>query len=190
MRGGYMVGIGALWAPILVSAVLVFAASFVAWVVLPHHKSDWKKLPDEEAVRRAITREIEPGQYVVPYAADAKAMEDEVYRRKCEEGPTGILTLRRPARPSLGKPLALSFLYYIAVAAAVAYVTGSSLPPGARYMEVFRISGTAAMMAYAGALATEAIWFGRPWSVTLKAMADGIAYGLLTAGAFGWLWPR
>jgi hypothetical protein len=185
-----MVGIGSLWAPILFSAVLVFAASFVAWVVLPHHKSDWKKLPDEEAVRRALTKEIAPGQYVVPFAADAKAMEDEDYRRKCEEGPTGILTLRQPGKPSLGKPLALSFLYYVAVAAAVAYVTGRCLPPGARYMEVFQISGTAATMAYTGALATEAIWFGRPWSVTLKGMADGVAYGLLTAGAFGWLWPR
>lgn len=185
-----MVGIEALWMPIVVSAVLVFAASFVAWVVLPHHKSDWKKLPDEEAVRKALTKDIPPGQYVVPYAADAKAMEDEGYGRKCEEGPAGILTMRPPGRPSLGKPLAFSFLYYIVVAAAVAYVTGRSLPTGARYAEVFRIAGTTATMAYAGALATEAIWFGRPWSVTLKGMADGIAYGLITAGAFGWLWPR
>jgi hypothetical protein len=185
-----MVGIGALWMPIDVSALLVFVASFVAWVVLPHHKSDWKRLPDEESVRKALTRDILPGQYVIPYAADAKAMEDADYRRKCAEGPAGILTLRRPGTPSLSKPLALSFLYYIAVAAAVAYVTGRSLPPGARYVEVFRISGSTAMMAYAGALATEAIWFGRPWSVTLKGIVDGIAYGLLTAGAFGWLWPR
>lgn len=185
-----MVGIGALWMPIVVSALLVFVASFVAWVVLPHHKSDWKRLPNEEAVRKALTKEIPPGQYVVPFAADAKAMEDADYRRKCEEGPAGILTMRRPGRPSLGKPLVLSFLYYIVVAAAVAYVTGRALPTGARYLEVFRISGTTAMMAYAGALATEAIWFGRPWSVTLKEMADGVGYGLLTAGAFGWLWPR
>lgn len=185
-----MVGIGALWMPIVVSALLVFVASFVAWVVLPHHKSDWKKLPDEEAVRKALARDIPPGQYVVPYAADSKAMQSEDYRRKCEEGPAGILTMRRPGSPSLGKPLALSFLYYILVAVAVAYVTGRALPPGARYLEVFRIAGTTAMMAYAGALATDAIWFGRPWSATLKETADGIVYGLLTAGAFGWLWPR
>jgi hypothetical protein len=36
----------------------------------------------------------------------------------------------------------------------------------------------------------EVIGFGRPWSVALKEMTDGIVYGLLTAGAFGWLWPR
>lgn len=185
-----MVGIGTLWMPILVSALLVFVGSFVAWVVLPHHKSDWKKLPDEEAVRKALTKDIPPGQYVVPYAADSKAMQSEDYIKKCEEGPAGILTVRRRGRPSMGKPLALSFLYYIVVATAVAYVTGRALPPGARYLEVFRIAGTTAMMAYAGALATDAIWFGRPWSATLKETADGIVYGLLTAGAFGWLWPR
>ncbi len=61
-----MVTIGTLWMPILVSAVLVFIASFLAWVVSPHHKSDWKKLPDEEAVRAAMNKEkLEPGQYMV-----------------------------------------------------------------------------------------------------------------------------
>ena len=185
-----MVGMGALWMPVVVAAVLVFAASFAVWMVLPHHRSDWSWLPDEEAVRRALTKDIPPGQYVVPFAADAKALEDESYRLKCEEGPLGILTMRRPAKPSLGKPLLLSFLYYMLVAAAVAYVTGSSLPEGARYLDVFRVSGAAATLAFAGALPMEALWFGRPWGVTLKAMADGVAYGLLTAGVFGWLWPR
>ena len=64
--------------PILVSAVLVFIASFLAWVVSPHHKSDWKKLPDEEAVRAAMNKEkLEPGQYMVPYGTDQSAMADE-----------------------------------------------------------------------------------------------------------------
>jgi hypothetical protein len=26
--------------------------------------------------------------------------------------------------------------------------------------------------------------------VTSKEVIDGLVYGLLTAGAFGWLWPR
>jgi hypothetical protein len=34
------------------------------------------------------------------------------------------------------------------------------------------------------------IWMGKPWSVALKEMGDGLLYGLLTGGAFGWLWPR
>ena len=97
-----MVTIGALWIPILVSAVLVFIASFLAWVVSPHHKSDWKKLPDEEAVRAAMNEEkVEPGQYMVPYAADQSSMQDEAYLSKCSEGCAETIdgpTARSPRR--------------------------------------------------------------------------------------------
>jgi hypothetical protein len=29
----------------------------------------------------------------------------------------------------------------------------------------------------------------KPWVVAWKEVFDGLVYGLLTAGAFGWLWP-
>ena len=87
-----MVTIAALWMPILVSAILVFIASFLAWVVSPHHKSDWKQLPNEDAVRETMNKEkLEPGQYMVPYAADQKAMQAEAYLKKCSDGPVGYL---------------------------------------------------------------------------------------------------
>jgi hypothetical protein len=31
---------------------------------------------------------------------------------------------------------------------------------------------------------------GRPWSATIKELIDGLIYGMMTAGAFGWLWPK
>jgi hypothetical protein len=184
-----MVTIPELWMPILVSSVLVFIASFLAWMVLPHHKSDWKKLPDEEAVRKALSGVREPGQYIVPFAT-SNDMQSEEYVKKCEEGPLGILTLRRPSRPAMGGAIALSFVYYVVVSTAAAYVTGRTVAPGAHYLAVFRVAGTIAMLTYAGALFPASIWFGRPWSVTIKEVIDAVAYGLLTAGAFGWLWPR
>jgi hypothetical protein len=185
-----MVTIGALWMPILLSAVLVFVASFLVWMVLPHHKSDWKRLPDEERVRKAMKGIREPGQYLVPFAAGSKEMQSEEHLKKCEEGPVGILTLRRPARPAMGGAIGLSFVYYVAVSIAVAYLTGRTVAPDAHYLAVFRVAGTVAMLPYIGALFPPSIWFGRPWSVTLKEVVDGVVYGLLTAGAFGWLWPR
>jgi hypothetical protein len=30
----------------------------------------------------------------------------------------------------------------------------------------------------------------RPWSATGKNLFDGLLYSLVTAGTFGWLWPR
>jgi len=35
----------------------------------------------------------------------------------------------------------------------------------------------------------ETIWYGQPWSVTLRFMVDGVVYSLLTAGAFAGFWP-
>jgi hypothetical protein len=46
------------------------------------------------------------------------------------------------------------------------------------------------MMAYILASVPESIWFGRPWRNFGMQVIDGIAYGLVTAGIFGWLWPR
>jgi hypothetical protein len=34
------------------------------------------------------------------------------------------------------------------------------------------------------------IWYYRAWSTTFKATVDGLIYALLTAGTFGWLWPK
>jgi hypothetical protein len=31
---------------------------------------------------------------------------------------------------------------------------------------------------------------GRPWSITIKDMVDGLIYAGMTAGSFGWLWPK
>ena len=45
-------------------------------------------------------------------------------------------------------------------------------------------------MGYAIALWQASIWMGRSWSTTLKGTFDGLIYALLTAGTFGWLWPR
>ena len=59
-----MVTIGALWLPILLSAVAVWVASAIIWMVMPYHKSDFRKLPDEDAALRALTPQgLVPGQY-------------------------------------------------------------------------------------------------------------------------------
>jgi hypothetical protein len=45
-------------------------------------------------------------------------------------------------------------------------------------------------MSYGLGPVVNSIWKGQPWSVTLKEIFDGLVYGMLTAGTFGWLWPR
>ena len=46
-----------------------------------------------------------------------------------------------------------------------------------------------AFLTYRGAQLPSAIRWGKPLSVAFKEILDGLLYGLVTAGAFGWLWP-
>ena len=57
-------------------------------------------------------------------------------------------------------------------------------------MSVFRFVGTTAFAGYSLALLQSTIWWRRNWGMTLRSMFDGLIYALLTAGVFGWLWPK
>jgi hypothetical protein len=58
------------------------------------------------------------------------------------------------------------------------------------YMHVFQLVSTVAFIAYGVALWQMSIWYRRAWNITIKATIDALIYGLLTAGVFGWLWPK
>ncbi len=59
----------------------------------------------------------------------------------------------------------------------------------AAYLDVFRLTGAAAILGYAVGHFHNSIWKGQRWWTTVKFIVDGIIYGLVTAGTFGWLWP-
>jgi hypothetical protein len=186
-----MVTIAALWLPIVVATVLVFVASNLVWMVLPHHKSDTRRLPDEAAATDALGKQgLTPGLYRFPWASSMAAMKDPAFVEKLERGPVGFITLVPNGPFDMGKAMGAWITYIVVIGVLVAYVTGRTLAPGTPYLQVFRVAGTVATLAYAGAHAPDAVWWGKPWSIALKEILDGLAYGLLTAGAFAWLWPR
>ena len=57
-------------------------------------------------------------------------------------------------------------------------------------MVVMRLAGTIGFMAYALGAVPNSIWKGVRWSTTIKFVFDGLVYGLLTGGTFGWRWPN
>jgi hypothetical protein len=101
-----------------------------------------------------------------------------------------MLFLRQSGAPGMGKNLVQWFVYSVVIGVFVAYVTGRTLGAGATYLAVFRVAGTAAFLAYAAGAPIDSIWRGQTWSATVKAIIDGLVYALLTAGTFGWLWPK
>jgi hypothetical protein len=186
-----MITIPSLWAPIVLSAILVFFAAFLAWVVLPHHKSDWRPVGDEAGLLESLGKQrLSPGQYSFPYMRDMNEMKNPEMMKKIEKGPVGFLVVMPSGPPAMGKNMALSFVYYLVVSVVAAYLAGRLLPQGADYLAVFRVAGTVSFVAYSAAHVSNAIWFGFSWSSTIKNVVDGLVYGLLTGGAFGWLWPR
>jgi len=177
--------------PIVLSAGIVFVASSVIHMVLPYHRNDLRKLPKEDEVMDALRRfNISPGDYVVPHAGSPAGMKQPEFVEKMKKGPIVVMTLAPGGPPSMGKSLLLWFLYSLVVSIFAAYIAGRALAPGAHYLEVFRFAGCSAFMAYSLALLQNSIWYKRSWGMTLKTMFDGLLYGLLTAGTFGWLWPR
>jgi hypothetical protein len=174
-----------LWLPILLSAVIVWILSAMVWTVLPHRKNEFSGVPNEDAVRNAL-KGAAPGQYWVPWGQD---MKDAGLQQKYQEGPTGIIQLWRPAMPNMGKNLVLSLLFYVVVGIVVAYITSRTLPVGTEYLQVHRVAGCTAWLAYSFAVIPDSIWFGRPWSSSVKTLFEALAYGLFTGGVFGWLWP-
>jgi hypothetical protein len=186
-----MVPIVDLWLPILVATVLVFVASNLVWMVLPHHKSDARRLPEEAPALETLGKQgLKPGLYRFPWANSMAEMKDPAFVEKLNKGPVGLLTIIPSGPFKMGRSLGLWTGYLVLIGIFVAYLAGRVLQPGAPYLEVFRVAGTVAFLSYSGAHLPDAIWWGKPLGVTVKEILDGLLYGLLTAGAFGWLWPR
>lgn len=185
-----MVSLASLWLPILVSAVIVFVASSILHMVLTYHRSDYRKMPDEENVMSAIrVANVPQGMYMFPMC-DHKDMKSPETQEKFKRGPVGIVTIMPSGMPNMGKYLAQWFAYCLVVSLFTAYLTGVTKAPGAYYLEVFRVAGTVAFMAYGVGQIADSIWKAQPWSNTFKSVFDGLIYACLTAGTFGWLWPK
>lgn len=183
-----MVAIGSLWTAIIVAAVLVFLASTLVWMVLPHHKKEFKAVPNEEGARAALAN-LSPGQYNIPHMEKRSDADTPEGKKKFEEGPNILMNVLPRGVPKMGKQLLVWFIYCIVTGIVVAYVTGRTVPAGAEYLTVYRVAGTTAWLAFGWGVIPEAIFFGRPWSAVIKHLADAFFYALMVGGAFGWLWP-
>ena len=186
-----MVPLTSLLLPILLAAVIVYVASSLIHMVTPLHKNDVRQLPKEDAVIAALRPlAIPPGDYVVPHVGAHGNLKNPELVDKMNKGPVIFMTVVPNGPPAMAKSLTLWFVYCILVSVFAAYIASRAVGPGTEYLEVFRFAGTTAFIGYALALLQNSIWWRKNWGTTLRGMLDGLIYGLLTAGVFGWLWPR
>jgi hypothetical protein len=185
-----MVYLTALWLPILLSAVIVFVASSIMHMLLTYHHGDYQKLPDEEKLLAALRAAgLKRGLYMFPFCTH-KEMNSPATIEKYKQGPVGLMAVFPSGPPAMPKYMGMWFVYCLIIGFFVAYLTGRTVMPGAPYLAVFRVAGTAAFLAYGVGILSNGIWKGEPWSMVIKEVIDGLVYAMLTAGTFGWLWPR
>lgn len=186
-----MTGLTELWLPILASSVLVFVASSILHMASSWHKSDYGKLSNENLVLDALRPlAIPAGDYFVPMASSREEMSSPAFAEKFKRGPVVVFTVMPPGGFSMARNLSLWFLYCAMVGLFAAYVAGRALPHGTPYLRVFQLVGATAFIGYAMALWQMTIWYRRSLLTTIKNSVDGLVYAMLTAGTFGWLWPR
>ena len=180
-----MVDLTALWLPILASTAALFFLGFLCWMILPVHKADWNRLPDEEAFRSAIQGlNIPAGNYMVPYCGDSAEMKSQAYQEKQKQGPNGILQLWDEC--SMGKPLGLQVVFLLVTMFSVAYLATQALEPGAKFLDVFQFVGAATMLILTMGHLPEGIWYKQR---VLGNVIDGVVQGVAAGLIFAALWP-
>ena len=93
-----MTALSALLVPIVLSAVIVFVASFIIHMALPWHKSDYPKVPNEDRVREALRfRRDGAVEDEVDRQHDVESQDDRrgVPQRLAHEPPNGSAPARR-----------------------------------------------------------------------------------------------
>ncbi|MCB1008074.1 MAG: hypothetical protein KDB94_04170 [Acidobacteria bacterium] len=186
-----MVSLTSLWLPIVLAAVIVFLASWVLHMLLTYHRADYKKLPGEaETLAEMRKFDPPPGYYMFPHCESHKDMANPEVQEKFRTGPVGVVTVFPKGMPQMGKYLGTWFVFTLLVSLFAGYLASRTLPATTHYLAVFRVVGASAFLAYGLGELPSSIWKGQPWANTFRTMFDGLVYALLTAGTFGWLWPR
>jgi hypothetical protein len=186
-----MVSLASLWMPIVLSGVVVFLASFVMHMVLPHHHGDFGKLPAEADVMEALRKfNLPQGDYMVPKPASMADLRSKEYQEKLNRGPVLIATVLPSGQRGMGGQLAQWFVFCVVVSLFAGYLTSRALQTGAPYLRVSQIASTTAFLGYVMARWSDVIWYKRSAGAVFRSTIDAVLYGLLTGGVFGWLWPR
>ncbi len=177
--------------PIVLSAVGVFVMSSLIHMVFKWHNSEYHGFSNEEEVRRVVRAgNPAPGQYILPYCPDHKDMMKPEVQQKFIDGPVAMVNVMKPCKPNMGPMLGQWFALNLVIAIVVGYLACKTLQPGLGFLAVAREVSLVTFLAYAGGSVSHAIWMGKPKSAAAKELLDAFLYGLVTAIAFGMLWPR
>lgn len=174
-----------LWLPIIASGVATHVMSTLNWMVLPQHKSEWRKLPVEDEIQNLIaSNNVQPEQYMIPFTQDGKECQSEAFKAK-QAKCTGMLILwDKPL--NMGVAIGQTLAFFLIAAFVIGYLASIALPVGATFMVVFKFVTTAGLLAHCFAKFPYVFWFRRK---VLFDVLDGVGFAIVTGLIFAWLWP-
>ena len=117
-------------------------------------------------------------------------MKSPAMTEKYKQGPVGFLNILPSGPPAMPKFLIQWFLYCLLIGFFVAYLTAHTLASGVQLPRRLSCRRHCCL---------PRLWTGKHHQrhlegtnvvATVKEIIDGLVYALLTAGTFGWLWPR
>jgi hypothetical protein len=186
--------VGHLWLPIVVAAVIVFITSAVIWMAMPWHKKEFDHFPDEDGLIAFLRKgNLGAGMYLYPFMSHEMQKDKavmEAHRKKVAEGPAGIMYVFPKGRLGMNRMMVQSIVFYLVVNFFLAYIGYHTIIGHATYLQVFRVIGTVAFMTYFFGTVPWCIWFGHPWKTQWLQIIDALLMAGMTAGTFGWLWPK
>lgn len=176
-----------LWLPIVLSGLATHILSTLAWTVLPHHKPEWEKLPVEDDFYQLLAaKRVGPGQFMFPFAhGGSPESRTEEFRRKAAAH-SGMLIIW-PQPVTMGKAIAQTLIAFMVIAFVLGYLASLGLERGTSFSKVFQFVGTAGLLAHVSANFPHVFWFRR--RIAMEVL-DGVAFALVTAVIFAYLWPR
>ncbi len=175
--------------PVLITTVACFFLSFLMWAVLKHHEKDIQFYPEQDKLLDFVrSSNVKPGTYMFPTCADRKDFKDPAMMEMFNKGPWGTLSIWG-AKPSMGRNMGLTVLYFFVVSLLVAYLTSLARSPGSNFLEVFQVASTAAILAHVLGGAPGGIWFGKNLRHFITDAIDGLVYSLATGAIFAFMWP-
>jgi hypothetical protein len=100
----------------LAAGVVLFVWYGMAWMVLPHHKADFKSCPNRDALAAALA-DVPPADawYLLPSPDDfPQGLKDPQLQTRWEKGPNACFVVLRPGPCLSGRTFAAGFVLNVA----------------------------------------------------------------------------
>ena len=165
----------------LAGGATLFVWYSICWMVLPHHKKDFRPFPKSEAVESGLRENaLAPGLYCLPHVTQFEGMSDPALAERMKEGPNALVTVLPNGPPMSGatfaRALAINLLGAFSIAMLLAWQPEMVIGLGSTAL----FCAACGLFTVVTAHFTQSNWMGVPWSLAFKHLFDdGVGFALV-----------